>query len=380
MSKLAQSLALSCALLALAPAGARGQSSRARSNDRRDDPTSLHAITLHWDQVPLSEAVERLARALQHPIFVDRRVDPTRRVSFSARDTAPDAVLQALANDLSLGVSHWETVDYLGPPETARLLRTLAAVRRDEAGHLPPGQRKALLARHDRAWPRLAEPREIVAELLAAEGWTVRHAELIPHDLWPAGQLPPLPLVDQLTLLLAGFDLTFVPVAGEQAVDIQPIAGPVTIEKTYRLARSRLSGLDALQKALPDARMELRGSQLVVVGRVEDHERLLELLGRRPQRPVHAAKEKKIQQRYTLRVEQKPIGVVLDQLGRQLSLNVQIDRAAIAAAGLSLDQRVSFSVQDATLDELLDALLKPAGLTFELDGQELTVTPRAAVD
>ena len=34
-------------------------------------------------------------------------------------------------------------------------------------------------------------------------------AERIPHDLWPAGNLPELSLAEQLTVLLIGFDLTF---------------------------------------------------------------------------------------------------------------------------------------------------------------------------
>lgn len=382
-STLAQSLALWCALLAVAPGGVVGQSPRARPDGRRDVPTTVRAIAVHWDQVPLSEAVARLARALQHPIFVDRRVDPTRRISFSARDELPQDVLNALATELSLGVSQLETVDYLGPPQMARQLRTLAALRRDDVGRFPPGERKVLLERRGRSWPRLAEPRELVIEWLRADGWSVRRAELIPHDLWSAGQLPPMSLTDQLTLLLAGFDLTFVPVAGQQAIEIQPIREPVTLRKNYRVRTSRMPALEVLRQELPDAELQIRGNQMTVEGRLEDHDRLLELLGRRSSRPsrstpAQSTPAQSIEQRYTLRVDQQPVGTVLRQLGQQLGWNVDIDQAAIKAAGLSLDQRVSFSVQDATIDGLLDALLKPAGLGYQRDGQELTVTPRAA--
>jgi len=372
------SLALSCVLLATASAAANGQSPRTRTDGGRDVPTTVRAITLHWDQAPLSEAVERLAHALQHAIFVDRRVDPTRRVSFSARDQSPDAVLEALATELSLGVSRLDTLHYLGPPETARQLRTLAELRREEVKRLPPGERKVLLERESRSWPRLAKPREIVLQWLQPAGWSVRHAELIPHDLWPAGQLPVMSLADQLTLLLAGFDLTFAPVAGEQAIEIRPIRGPVTLQKTYRVARDRMPEPDVLQRELPDAQFQVRGGQLTVGGRLEDHERLLELLGRRPTRPARPTRTQTIEQRYTLRVDHQPVGAVVEQLGRQLGLNVRLDQAAIEAAGLTLDQRVSFAVRDATLDGLLDALLKPAGLTYQLEGQELTIVPPAA--
>lgn len=362
--------------------GANAQSPRHQTGERRDAPTSVRTITLHWDQVPLSEAVERLARALQHPIFVDRRVDPTRRVSFSARDQSPDVVLENLAAELSLGVSQLDSVGYLGPAETASQLRTLAALRREEIKRLPPSERKVLLARQGRSWPRLAEPREMIVEWLQSDGWSVRHAERIPYDLWPAGQLPPLSLADQLTLVLAGFDRSFAPVAGQQAIEIRPIVAPVTLTKSYRVRAGRMPELDWLKKELPDADLQIHGSQLHVAGRAEDHERLMELLGRQPSHskrtgPSRNASGQSTEQRYTLRVDQQPVGAVLKQLGKQLSLNVQIDQASIAAAGLSLDKRVSFAVQDVSLDGLLDALLKPAGLAYELDGQEVTITPRS---
>ena len=49
--------------------------------------------------------------------------------------------------------------------------------------------------------------------------------------------------------------------------------------------------------------------------------------------------------------------------------------AAIAQAGISLDQRVSFQVNQVTLDALLEAVLKPAGLTSRKEGDEIVVTP-----
>jgi type II secretory pathway component GspD/PulD (secretin) len=144
-----------------------------------------------------------------------------------------------------------------------------------------------------------------------------------------------------------------------------------------------MPALEVLRQELPDAELQIRGNQMTVEGRLEDHDRLLELLGRRSSRPsrstpAQSTPAQSIEQRYTLRVDQQPVGTVLRQLGQQLGWNVDIDQAAIKAAGLSLDQRVSFSVQDATIDGLLDALLKPAGLGYQRDGQELTVTPRAA--
>ena len=60
---------------------------------------------------------------------------------------------------------------------------------------------------------------------------------------------------------------------------------------------------------------------------------------------------------------------------RNLKLEMQIDEAALQAAGLSLDRRISFQVENVSLDELLNAAVKPAGLTAKRDGQKVRIAP-----
>ena len=65
---------------------------------------------------------------------------------------------------------------------------------------------------------------------------------------------------------------------------------------------------------------------------------------------------------------------VLDKL-RELSIKLAVDEAALDKAKLSLDRRVSFTVERATLEELLAAALKPAGLTFRKNGDVYHIVP-----
>lgn len=373
-------LVLLCLVLGLVVAAeALAQTGRLRRADGRETPQALRTITLHWDQVPLQEAIARLSDTIRRPVFLDRRVDPNRRVRLSIRDATVEQALQRLAENLSLGTSQLDSVVYLGPRQTAERLRTLAALRNAEASRLPPANRRVLQQRNRLTWPRLTEPRGLVEGIVQAHGWTVHGAELIPHDLWPAGELPAMKLTDQLTLLLTGFDLTFEPVAGQQAITIRSITEPVVVRKRYRWD-SRSTDLDQLRQQLPDATLLLEGGQLVIDGRVEDHDRLLELLGRRQARSGRTASVRPGERRYTLRVDNQPVEAILLQLGRQLDWDVQIDEEAIQAAGRSLDQRVSFAVQDVSIDGLLEALLEPAGLTYRREGQRLTIIPRLSSD
>ena len=74
-------------------------------------------------------------------------------------------------------------------------------------------------------------------------------------------------------------------------------------------------------------------------------------------------------------VQAEPLGPVLRQLADRLGLELRIDEQAIAAAGISLDQRVSVKVENASVDELLRQLLKSTGLTFHRRQKVVEIIP-----
>jgi hypothetical protein len=177
----------------------------------------------------------------------------------------------------------------------------------------------------------LIEPRRVIESAVEERGWRVANADAIPHDLWSSGQLPELSLPDQLTILLVGFDLTFELRPQDRSIELVPLT------------------------VLPKG----AGTQA----------------GVRP--PVPSAKAPKPNQgakhQYTLRVQEQPVGAVLQALGKRLRWTIQIDEDGIRKAGKSLDTRVSFSVEKADQNQLLEALLKPAGLDFRADGERVRI-------
>jgi hypothetical protein len=209
----------------------------------------------------------------------------------------------------------------------------LAKVRSEAVARLPQGERGALSRKRKLAWPRLAEPRKVVESLVERAGWRAIGAEQVPHDLWGAGDLSDLTTVEQLTVLLCGFDLTF---------EIRPVSREIAI--------------------VPFAE-----SEKIVV---EDEPQEV-----RPRPAVPADKPDGSKQVYTLRVKEKPVGPVLNELSRRLGWQIEFDEAAIAAAGRSLETRVSITVEDAEQGEVLDALLRPAGLAYEREGERIRIGP-----
>lgn len=288
-----------------------------------DQRAAHHSV--HWVGIPLGEAVARLRRVADAEILLDRRVDPSQRVTLSVDMADTDELIARLAGACALGNCSIGPLRYLGPRDVAERLPTLAAERRREVAGLAGDQRRSLATRKSIAWPRLTVPRDLVVQLAHEHGWRVEHAERIPYDLWPAGQLAPLPIADQLTLLLAGFD------------------------RTYRLHAERST-------------LEIVGIDWSSITAAAEPERR-----QRPRRRVEAREV------FTLRVVERPVGEVLMQLGQRLGWRLSVDEAGIRAAGRSLDERVSFSVENADADTLLAALLAPVGLAFEREGNRVSI-------
>ena len=297
-------------------------------------PRPPSTATIHWQGVPLGETLDRLKLLFNDPVFVDRRVDPSQRVTLDMSASSAEQVLGGIADACGLDVARLGKLLYLGPASAAGRLRPLANLRSRDVARLPADVRSSLLGRHSLSWARLSEPRHIANTAAEQSGWRIVDAEIIPHDLWTANELPELNLADELTVLLIGFDLTFEFEGEEHAIRIVPLS-PNVAPAPQHSTRNR-SPIKA-----PTA---------------------------------HTAGGTK--QVYTLHVQEKPVGAVLHELANRLHWNLQIDENAIRAAGKSLDQRVSFSVTNADQEKLLDALLKPAGLEYREEGDQILVVPQ----
>jgi hypothetical protein len=77
--------------------------------------------------------------------------------------------------------------------------------------------------------------------------------------------------------------------------------------------------------------------------------------------------------RFTLTITEQPIGPLLKKLSKQLDLQLQMDENKIESSGVSLDQRVSFQVEDATIDQLLQAAIKETPLKYRRQDRVLVI-------
>jgi hypothetical protein len=336
--------------------------------------------SIAWSGTPLREALSRFGRAQGITVLVDRRVDPGQRLVLSVDSMPARQVLEQIAASRGLGVSHLGPVTYLGPTIATARLRTLAALRAADVARLPAAVQYRFTQLQAWRWDDLEVPRQLLQDLGRQTGVGIRGLELVPHDLWPAVELPPLPLVDRLTLVANQFDLTFVVAPSGGSVRLVPIAAPVHIERRYRHARLSRRLMRDLADEMPAATWRFEAGGLVLRGRVEDHERLVASLTPRASPSQSTARTRnrvaaEAEKRYTLTVKDQPVGPLVRQLASKLDLDLEIDSAAIRKAGRSLDKRVSFQVRNATIGQLFRAALRPAGLDFARQGRQLHVGP-----
>jgi hypothetical protein len=291
-------------------------------------------------------------------------MDPGFEVVFSADREPLNQLVRRLAAHLAAGAGFLDSVVYLGPPPTASKLATLAALRTDEAGQLPSSRQKVLLERRAWQWEDLATPRELIAQLARQAHFSVVGGEQVPHDLWPAQQLPPLNVPERLSLVLAGFDLTFEFSAAGDAVRLIPMPETAVLVRTYPARSDVQRTAEQLGQVFPRIQIKRAGPRLAVSASYEDH-----VLVGRWLRGERVAVEGDV--RYTLTIENQPLGAVLSAIARRLGHALEVDPRVASKLG----QRVSFQVEQVTVEDLMQASVRGTGVRCEVQGTTLRVLP-----
>ena len=325
------------------------------------------SVSLGWSERPLREGLVSLSHATGVCIVLDRRIDPDQEVELTA-DEPLEKLLDTVATKINAKAGVVGPVVYLGPKETASKLRTLSAQRHKEAAALPADVKSRFLKAEAWKWDELAEPKALLRALAAKGGVTITNPELVPHDLWSATDLPAMAWVDRLTLLLAGFGLTYELADGGTIVRLAPIPDEVLAEKIYTPRGEPGPVVAQLRRLVPDAKIRVEGRKLLIAAAEDDHDKIQRLLGGQT---VKTTNIKPGEKRYSMTVENQAVGAVVKTLANQLGKEMKYDPQLVE----KLQTKVSFVVMDVTLDELLDKALAPLDLGYKIDGTALEIVP-----
>jgi hypothetical protein len=327
-----------------------------------------------WKERTLRDGLERLAQETGVAIFLDRRIDPDQELNLQEPPIPLETLVSQIAAAAKAQISRLGPVIYIGPPETADELATVAALRRQELARLPTDRQAALLSARPLQWPELTEPRQLIEQLSREAAVQVENTQDVPHDLWPAVDLPPLAWCDRLTLVLAGFGLTFQLDASGREIRLRSIEPGNVLERRYSPAGSAANLSVQLKHILSDAKIRAEQGQLIVTAREEDHDKIQRLLAGQSVRASAPAKApswpKAAQLLMTLSVKNQPAGAVVRKVAESLGKRLTFDESILE----KLKTPITFDLKNATPEHLLDTTLHPLGLSFRLTEKELIVT------
>lgn len=325
-------------------------------------------VDVDWRDRTLRGGLINLSQAYGVATFLDRRIDPDRPITASVQDQPLEQWLPTIAHAAQAEISFIGPVVYFGPPEAARELATLAALRRQDANKLNVTAKARLLKASAWQWDELAQPRELLRSLGQPAEVKFENPELVPLDVWPKVQLPPLPWVDRATLLLFGFGLTYEFNSDGTAARLVGIPSSLVLEKRYNPRGGATELAAQLRRVMPEAQIRVEQSQLIVAARQEDHDKIDRLLTGQSvtiAKPAKSSGEKV----YSIQVPNQPAGNVIQTIANKLGKQPRFSPAVAA----KLRKPVEFEVKDVTLTELLEKTLKPLGLTFRLSEDVLEV-------
>jgi hypothetical protein len=329
-------------------------------------------LSVAWQGTPLGRALAALAESQQVAIVRDRRIDPDREITLAINAEPLGQAFERIAGHLKIGYCQLGPVAYLGPASVTSRLRTLAALRLEEARALPADARARMTLLKSWHWKMLAEPRALVADLAAEAKVEIVNADRIPHDLWPETDLPLLSWVDRLSLVAAQFGLTFRFSDEGRRVELVDIPDEVLLTRAYAGGKNPRGLARRWQRDLPAAKIEVEGPEVKVLASLEDHDQIQRRLSGTPTRKTTVKAGKEL---YQLAVENTALDQLVDELTQRLGLQFHWDRDATTAEGIAANQLVSVKIENADLDALLEAVFANTGLKFNRRGK--TITERA---
>lgn len=297
-----------------------------------DDP-----VRAAWKAVPLREWANRVAPLAGMPVIVDRRLDPDRSITLDCRGEPLREAVATAAGQADAELAVLASSLRLVPRSQRGLCERAEDARERSLARLPDSARASLRKRVAWTWPAAARPRDLVAAVAAEAGVAIDGLERLPHDHFPAADLPPLTAAERIDLVLAHFD---------RRVEWRSRGGA---------ARGEIVPLDA---NLPPPRGDV---------------------AKRPQqKPRDRKPAGDVKEVFSLRAA-APLDELAATVAGRLGLGLDLDRESLSARGIATREIVRLDVQNASRDELLDRVVAPLGLAWRIeDGRLRVFAPPAA--
>lgn len=323
-------------------------------------------IGISWNDAPLSDSLKGLAQRQRIAIVLDRRVDPDQLVSFSSRDQSFEETLLTLCDSLALGAVKVDNRFYfVGTRQAAAELSFRRKELTDQLRKLPKPQVDAWAKISEFDCPRLSEPAKLLAAVGSDAGLDIE-IDTIPHDVWPEIDLPELRFVDQVILLVYGFDL-WPSVAESGRVMFHELKEASAVE--VKVTSSFSSNVKRqVQERFGEIKVAGAGRNTRVTATPLVHYEIKRLIAA-ANRPSSSGARDRESVTVSLQNTEAGIDKILEYVADRMELELEYD----ASLGSQLAGRVFVDVSGVTYDELIEEVLQSTGLNHRIESGKLII-------
>ena len=205
----------------------------------------------------------------------------------------------------------------------------------------------------------------MLQQLADANGMEIRGLDAIHHDLWPQTDLPKISIVQQMALLVVGFDCWLEVSADGKDIQIIPYPQLKTGRRKIRTSGQSRDFVRQLQSQFSDCKLSAVGRTIDAEGPALS----LAKLAREVAGLQTAITAEISDQRFSLNDTTSKRGAILQAIAGEMQLRI----VASEAAQLALEERTTVNIKDATADEIIAEVLKGTNLKFRIGNRELFV-------
>jgi len=337
-------------------------------NAKQIEKTRLSPVSLSWTGSPLGSQLNLFAKQRQRAIFLDRRIDSTTQQTFDLVDRTTEQVVWQVAQANQLGVARIGDLLYVGPQDSAARLAFVIDGLEKRIKKLSKTARSKWTRRSSIRWPVATSTPQITQWLKQEHG--VAFDTPLPHDVWPAADWPELSLVQQVSLLLVGFDRSFA--IAPDGTSLTVVEFPELDAVVNRFGSPSTDfDLKAFKTQFPDLKFSRSGKSYTARGTPESVLKMESELVLQ-QAPSAQGGQKTFDLDTTAR-RGDILATVAEKTGRKLELDQEsLDESVMEV----LNQRVTLNVSKVPLQTLLDKCLEGSGVSYQLSDGKLTLLKR----
>ncbi len=229
------------------------------------DRKSSQAFSFWWRDAELRDRLVAFSKTEDIAVMLDRRVDPGTTINLGIENRTLEQILWQVGSTAKIGVCRIEDCYYFGPVETTMVLPiAMDTLHRQAKKVSRRSSVKWTVERPVQTTP-IVSTKSLIEAIASRHGFSVNGLEKLPHDLWYEVSLPPISVLAQIQLLLAGFGKTFEIDSEAKSITIIDFPKIESAKRTFAVSK-RPENWKELNMRFPDLRMSYRSKSVIATG------------------------------------------------------------------------------------------------------------------